>query len=552
MPGRTTDRRFAWRHTGRGGAAVLAVASLCSVAAAQMTTASAARPAFAAYGNLDCNGYSPSQRPLKPIGSVCAEVHGGSDQGNLEDNGHYIGHDEPLIQFFSDQRGSGNTVTWNETLPHDPAAAPTVSTPLNDVTHFFETTIALWFSMDLCDPNSYPQLPCTPNSDANAPHGRYPGAGNAFLEVQFYPPGFAPFVDSISCDNRHWCAALTIDSLECTAGFASCNGNCIEPINFAWIQSDGVPTGPPSPQQADLNTFSPNQQTLLMNPGDRIQTQIFDNHRAGALETVITDITTGRRGFMIASAANGFQNTSIVDCSGTPFSFQPEYSTADPNNDGSWAAANIDTAYEVGHFIPCSSLERKQTLHLGPGVTDVAYNECVSAYETATRPDSARRGEPGDGPCYQRGDRHGALSSAPDEVTGCIGGDLDYDGTSYWRDWPDSTTPDQFPSPLDQFQPVTAGAARYPQMEFITDSPASNPRCSDATLNTECVVPPPQAPGAFYPYWTLAQTTAGCVWEFGQMSNGNTYGGDAQWGSPTIFPNNFIQDAGPIMPNPVC
>jgi hypothetical protein len=32
------------------------------------------------------------------------------------------------------------------------------------------------------------------------------------MELQFYPPGEAPFVDSISCDNAHRCAALTIDS----------------------------------------------------------------------------------------------------------------------------------------------------------------------------------------------------------------------------------------------------------------------------------------------------------------------------------------------------
>ena len=52
------------------------------------------------------------------------------------------------------------------------------------------------------------------------------------MELQFYPPGEAPFADSISCDNAHWCAALTIDSLECTLNFATCNPNCIEPVNF--------------------------------------------------------------------------------------------------------------------------------------------------------------------------------------------------------------------------------------------------------------------------------------------------------------------------------
>jgi hypothetical protein len=47
----------------------------------------------------------------------------------------------------------------------------------------------------------YPLLPCTPRSDKNAPNGRYPGGGQGFVELQFYPPGFAPFDDAISCDN---------------------------------------------------------------------------------------------------------------------------------------------------------------------------------------------------------------------------------------------------------------------------------------------------------------------------------------------------------------
>ena len=38
------------------------------------------------------------------------------------------------------------------------------------------------------------------------------------MEMQLYPPGKPPFVDSTSCDDSHWCAALTIDSLACTPG----------------------------------------------------------------------------------------------------------------------------------------------------------------------------------------------------------------------------------------------------------------------------------------------------------------------------------------------
>jgi len=217
-------------------------------------------------GGLDCNGYSPRQRTVKGEGMVCAEVHGGSANGHLWDNGFYIGHDEPLIQFYSNQPGSSTDVAYSQTLPRDPRARPTVKNPGRDVTHFFELMPAMWYSMDLCDPGSYPQLPCTPDSDTNTPNGSYPGGGSSFLELQFYPPGFAPFLDGLSCDNVHWCAALTIDSLECTNGFTTCNNNCVEPVNFAWIQTNGVPTGPPSPQLQDNASFTPDRSTLLMDP----------------------------------------------------------------------------------------------------------------------------------------------------------------------------------------------------------------------------------------------------------------------------------------------
>ena len=174
--------------------------------------------------------------------------------------------------------------------------------------------------VDLCDPNLFPLTPCTPESDSNAPTCNVAncvsnlGGGSAFMEMQFYPPGEPPFVDSTSCDDTHWCAALTIDSLECTAGFVNCNTNCEEPVNFAFIQRDGVPTGPPSPQDADVTTETPNKETLLMNPGDKITFHMFDAPAPGggdAFEVVMDDLTTHQSGFMQASAANGFQNTSI-------------------------------------------------------------------------------------------------------------------------------------------------------------------------------------------------------------------------------------------------
>ncbi len=531
-------------------AAVLAVGAL----AAPSAGLAAAHPRAAGYGhrpagNLDCNGRSPIQRPLKTGGYICAEVHAVNRAGRLRDNGYYIGHDEPTIQFYSRQPGSSTNVTWIQTLPRDPKALPTVRGPHKDVTHFFELMPTLWYSMALCDPNSFPLLPCKPDSDTNSPHGNYPGGGSAFLELQFYPPGFPPYQDGLSCNDKQWCGALTIDSLECTAS-GPCNNNCFEPVNFAFLQTNGVPTGPPSPQRANLDTVTPNQNTLMMNPGDKLQIHIFDNRKAGALETAVTDLTTGRSGFMMASARNGFMNTSIADCTGTRWNFRPLYSTASTINQGGWAAANINVAFEVGHFTPCTKLRVFAPVHVG-GYADPSWQFCKGPYENAGPPDgSPGSGETGDGPCFKAGDTHGPLDAGADLVTGCTAGDLDFDGTSYWTNWPESLTPGMFPSPLTQSQPTTGHGSSYPQIQFLTDNPASNNRCSPTHLGP-CVVPPPQAPGHFYPYWTLAKVNGVCTWEFGQMTNGNTFGKDKQYGKPTDA-LGLLEDAGPIIRNPNC
>jgi hypothetical protein len=514
-----------------------------------------------AVGMLDCNGYSPIQHSLK-ASMVCTDPRSiENGQGaRFEDNDHYIGHDEPSTRFLSDVPGSANDVTWTETLPLDPAAPPTVANPGSDVTHWFELSVAPWFGMALCDPYSYPQTACHPESDRNAP--RNPptydigGGGSSFLEVQFYPPGFAPFPDNISCDNSHWCSSLHINDLECTARFNHCNPNCIEPTNFAFIQKDGVPTGPPSPQLANLDTVTPNDQTLLMNPGDRIRVHLFDADLSGggrALEVRIDDLTTGESGFMQASAANGYMATIIGNCRGVPFNYEPEYNRALPQNIVPWAAleGGILTQYEIGHFTPCTSLSNEIGQDFGT-FTDPAWLTCNGPYEA--EPDGGPNPEPfgGDGPCYPAGDTHSGFASDPNLVTGCIDffgpGDVDFDGTPYWPDWPNSTTPNTFPSTFLVDQPSSNGNS-YANVQFETDAAASEATCGPATLDG-CAVPAPGSPGNFYPYFSQASVGGGCEWEFGQMPNGNDFGGTAQYDGPSDY--FFGTLAGPIMPNPSC
>ena len=537
--------------------AALALTVQGGLGATAATRAAGAGVAPRAAGELDCNGLSPIQKPVKNA-VMCLDPRGIAGDDRFEDNGHYIGHDEPSLRFISNRPGSGASVSYTERLPVEPRKLPTVRNPGHDVTHTFELTLAPWLSITVCDPNSTPMLPCTPESDANAPSSLSPGAGAAFVELQFYPPGFAPFEDSISCDNTHWCSALTIDSLECQgSGFniGACNNDCPEPVNFGFIQDNGVPAGPPSPQLSDDATFTPNRHTLLMNPGDDITVKLFNARVPGghALEAREVDHTTGQSGFMVASAGNGFMTTDPATCNGTPFNFQPEYSSAAAQNIIPWGFGPymINDEYEIGHFEPCTKVTGPQTTPLG-SINDTYYTNCLGPYEADS--DSGSALEPDDSPCYKFGDTHGG-TAAPNLVTGCdvffdATGDLDYDGTPFYPDWPDSVRPGRFPSPFLQLQPTTRGGHRYPQIQFVTDTSATeiNTNC-DPTTGTGCVLPP-QGPGNFYPYFTQARVGGSCVWEFGNMRNGNTFGGLAQYGS--VGPGTLGAFAGPILRNPNC
>jgi hypothetical protein len=499
------------------------------------------------YGGLDCNGLSRIQKSSHPAG-ICVDIRNPkADDGRFWDNGRYIGHDEPDLNALSSQPGSGNNVSWTFTLGKDPAAAATVAHPGSDVSHYVELTPAIWFSMPICDPQSYPLLPCTPKSDANTASGNYPGGGSAFMELQFYPPGFGPWVDAPSFDNTHWGAALTIDSLEATDNFTNLNFNCIEPVNFSFIQTNGIPPGPPSPQLSNLASNEPNAHTLLMNPGDKIQAHVFDaavpNSTDHALKAVVTDLTTGKTGFIQASAANGFMNTSPFDCSGTPFNFEPEYNTAKAGHNSPWGAGTegVSMAYEIGHFIPCTAVTQPQTIPLPSGASDTFWNSCSGPYEnSAPGGDGGSQPEASDAFCFPKGDTHGGLATnIPDTITGCEdnlfqNGDLDFDGSGYWKEWPTATTANTYPSTFAISPPVT-GTSQYSQFQFQTDAAFSEQTTCNPGTPQGCVVPPPNAPGNFYPYWTLVSTTGtsgtACTWEFGNMANGTTFGKDAQYGS---------------------
>ena len=513
--------------------------------------------------------------------SLCTDPIHINQQGKasrLLDNGWYVGHDEPSVKFISSASGSGNHMSYIMELPVDPAQAPTSD---GSVSNYGELSIAPWFGLPICDPKSYPQNPCTPNSDTNSGSISDPNAaGSAFMELQFYPPGFTPFLSAESCSATQWCSALNIDSLACNFGFATCNGDCEEPVNFSYLQTNGVPPGSPAPQNPEIGTWFGNAQTLKMNPGDVVKVLISDP--AGGFRVEADDLTTGQSGFMQASAANGFANTNMSDCSGSPFTFHAEYDTASQQNQVPWAAleGGVLMQQEIGHFESCNSVANNDPFSAdfgsGGNFTDPGtFDNCVGGLEgpnglgegpcpngvctgSTTQgfngPTACPTGDPGtgalcefsDGPCHEAGSRtatiNGVDTTESQRVAGCFqtseeNGDLDFDGNPYQPEWPDGSP--NHPTSFRYKGPFSSGVP-YPTVQFESDAPGSEALCDPAT-GTDCTVPPTSA--AFYPFWSLndAQTVdappGSCVWNFGNDIAGvtnNDLGQARQYGSPDV------------------
>ncbi len=611
-------RRSAWALI---VAPALAVAGLSAAAAAP----AAARPSAPASprvlvpratNELDCNGWSAKYKPLVPAHRMlCVDPHGplapdkykkGGPHGaavrywhRFLDNGHYIGHDEPSVKFISGAPKSGNTMTYFMQMPRDPRRHPTNN---GSVVDYGELSVAPWFGLPICDPRSYPQNPCTPDSNSNSgaindPHA----AGSAFMELQFYPPGFTPFADNISCSKTQWCAALTIDSLESQFNFVNLNPNCTEPVNFAFLQTNGVPAGPPSPQLADAATFTPNADTLRINPGDVLRVSISDP--AAGLTTAVTDLTTGQTGYMVASAANGFADTNYKTCAGTPFTFHAEYATAAPQNQVPWAAleGGVLMEQEIGHSEVCASLTHRDAVK-EPGiiVDKKVYDTCVGGTEgpgrsageggcslkTLTCANPTTEGTTGpiacpskslvsgqlcefaDGLCMKQGTRTVTLGTqtvtASSRVNLCAdnrfqNGDLDFDGLSYSPSaWPNGSP--NVPTSIRYAGPFDAAGQTYPEVQFETDVAGSEFLCNVFNGNN-CDAPPLGA--KFYPFWTITKKkgqavghglfpVGACTWNFGNFIKGVTtrdFGKDAQYGAPDLarYAGTLIS---PIKSNP--
>jgi hypothetical protein len=493
----------------------------------------------AAKGGLDCNGFSPLQTTFRHF--FCTEI-AANDTNGFEDNGHYVGHDEPDIGFYSGRPGTANNMTYTTILPVDPSAPPAPS--FNGPTHEFQLTPAIWFGLVLCDNESYPEgtKVCRPDSNSNIQDPpRASHAGAAYMELQLYPPGLGP---AISCDTGpQWCAALTIDSLQASFGAlhgpgtppgAKSNDNCTEPVNFAFLTHSGVPNGPPGPDVQTDASFTPTTDTLKMNPGDTLKVSMHDT--PSGFYTEIDDVTTGESGTMTASTANGFRHILWdpvnFTCNGAPYAFHPMYDSAlPPTANGqpltwtTWSAHTDNVAYDVetGHFEPADAASDADALEDPP---------CVA------------------GPF----------------ISGCLGSDSDFDGYPYHRDWPNGSprfpTPNYFSSPRSPIDRATNRTSTYPLVRFETDLPrieeANNggPLACDHHTGAGCTNPP--AGAAFYPWFHLLQPPGGasCAWGLtNDMPNQlNNFGGEqAAWGPLEVTNYGFdtrIHNYARKLPNP--
>jgi hypothetical protein len=541
-----------------------------------------------AINELDCNGWSRHYGTVKRLaGALCTDpikvVRGVGHP--FVDNGWYVGHDEPGIRFISNTPGSASTMTYYVKLPVDPATPPTAS---GSVTNYAQASIAEWFGLAMCDPDSYPQNPCQPDSDSNNSSPSSPNAaGSAFMELQLYPPGYTPFVDAPSCSPTKWCASLTIDSLECNFNFFTCNPNCEEPVNAAFIQTNGVPTGPPSPQLSDVSSLLPNAHTLFFSQGDVLQISLTDPSKG--FTATIHDMTTDQTGWMTASAKNGFMNTNFSTCNGTPYTFHAEFSTASASNQVPWAADLAGgplVVQEIGHSELCTSLTNQDPVQVsypdGTAFTDNdIYDTCVGGSEgnqvgmgpcaptsagmiacqnaltqgpygpvgcPSEYADTGLHCEFADGYCYPQGSRpidiDGVASTAWSDSNECQSdrwqnGNLTFNGLSYQRwAWPDGTS--NRPTAMQYVGPFMANGQPYPQVQFETDINGSAILCNTGS-GVGCQVPPISA--NFYPYWSLSSSASAlgskqtsCVWNFGGNlpTTVENFGGDKEYGSPDI------------------
>jgi hypothetical protein len=295
----------------------------------------------------------------------------------------------------------------------------------------------------------------------------------------------------------------------------------IEPVNFAFITRNGRAATPASPLNPARFNVDP-AADLFMKSGDRLSVDMFDT--PDGFRVVISDLTTGERGSMTASLANGFAQVlfqpKATQCNARPYAFHPMYSTSSEHTRVPWAAHSYNIAFsdEIGHFEYCK-------------VVNTADGTC----SVPAGRDSGRAPDADDVGCF-------AVSQLPPgsvPIAGCQGTDVDFDGPEYFNNWPGTLTNPGLDRKLHaqpiRFTSPTTGGAQFERVAFEADLPriefATTPACNRVT-GANCVNPPVGA--GFYPFYTThgggQQGDSACNWQFGGgliPGTTNTFGGSS-------------------------
>lgn len=493
----------------------------------------------------------------------------------------YVGHDEPSNLFYSNVPGAGNRMQYSVTLPRDPS----VRNPNKPGKSYeFALNGALWFGMALCATQSYPNTvsTCTPDSDSNivdpAVSPNHPGT--AFLELQFYPPGWIPWptwavaVGASGCDPTKWCVAMNIFSLaENPVTGTTLNSTCanrvgLEYVNFAFVTKNGKSEAPANPVQSTLATFTPDlHKDLLMNSGDRLTVRLHDT--PNGLQTVIRDKTTGRIGSMTASAANGFGQVQYdpagTSCVNVPYDFHPMYSTSSEQTRVIWAAHSYSVAFadEIGHFENCNG---PNPIPATPFGVDASGNPI--ACPAGDSEGFGAHASPTDGDDFFCFPGSEALRI---HLNGCTFTNSGFDGLDYQPVWPSGNgSTKMHPEPFLFSSPLTGRHfnIQYSRTALEADLPRIETGCNRSTGAGCTLIPTTDSgtPVAFYPFFSAFRHGRGhdhgrgCVWAFGNTLRGaDNFGRNAQYGtllssSYLIFggsgaSHNLINNFRQVMPN---
>ncbi|MCI4344347.1 MAG: hypothetical protein L3J87_01810 [Thermoplasmata archaeon] len=306
----------------------------------QVRMGSLASP-YAHLGSWGPSGLPPgSPYPVGPVPSGAPSSSNGVDPNQVFNTDHcsglyplvgesaYIhdcyGHDEPVMEFYSNQPGSGGNISYNVTLPIDRNATQNQS----------DLYVAMWFGMTMTDPFGW--------------------LDQCFLELQFYPdqtwyngPGSPNPAMTV---NGAWNAAAVAWQIEATNGFE--NACFYQPAflhNLTYGQGNGS--------------------YLNMSQGDRI----------GVVMTGWVGDPYGEN-LSIVDYSNGqWANITMFNATGN-YPVDPAYATNQYENSLQWGYGEtpVTFSFETGHTFIAGGGGRFCTAGAPPPTAGNPYTPCPS------------------------------------------------------------------------------------------------------------------------------------------------------------------------------